>query len=629
MRLRDRWLVLGLVLALCPAPRCSAYFIDPNHTVDVRLRAYSQLGIMTDSSEKDWPTGAGRYNSGDLAQHRNFYNPELDADLTRYVRGGKEIKGLSLITPDDFKFHFAWWGFYDGIYDYMNEVWDRNRRVNLARWSQSDNPELDSIKFNDENKNPRHIYGRQNRINELYIDYTKGPLFLRVGRQAISWGESDDIALLDVQNPFDLTQGAPGFFQDIEEARIPLYTVRSTVKLVDNWRWLSSFFLDTYLVPGPIDTTVPIDPIAGGGVSPFAPDLLDPQTTAIPAAQQNLLHVVTVSRLPQNTWANSRWGARLTGVVANDYTVQGWFFRTFNQQPIPVLKGPPGGFALAAAGDITLIDDRGFRVAECFDASGNPIKQAAGSTGKTAAGRTCSWAAPVLTILERRLESVVGLAGTWYSPKLGGIMRTEAEFFIDEPSFKPQVNLNPQVQNPLNKSVGANHLPTANYLRGLIGYDRFFFFRPLNPSSSFTWVNAFHFQWNTSAGGFRNPYPKPGHPQTELGRVPGVPGCEKPPFGIQCQVVNPKDFENQYSVDNLFLQTTLQTDYLHGKLEPRITMILDVQGIFGFAPSVTYRINDSFLFSGTYLAIEGSRRAGLAVFRGHDMVQLRLTYQLN
>ena len=87
--------------------------------------------------------------------------------------------------------------------------------------------------------------------------------------------------------------------------------------------------------------------------------------------------------------------------------------------------------------------------------------------------------------------------------------------------------------------------------------------------------------------------------------------------------------EKALSVDNLFLQTTLQTDYLHGKLEPRVTMILDVQGIFAFAPALTYRINDSFLFSGTYLAIEGSRRAGLAVFRGHDMVQLRLTYQLN
>jgi hypothetical protein len=40
--------------------------------------------------------------------------------------------------------------------------------------------------FNDQNKNPRHIYASQNRINELYFDYTHGPFWLRVGRQAIS-----------------------------------------------------------------------------------------------------------------------------------------------------------------------------------------------------------------------------------------------------------------------------------------------------------------------------------------------------------------------------------------------------------------------------------------------------------
>src|SRR4029434_11014393 len=73
----------------------------------------------------------------------------------------------------------------------------------------------------------------QNRINELYFDYTHGPFFIRVGKQAISWGESDTIAILDVSNPFDLTLGAPGFFQDVEEARIPLWTIRSTYKLID------------------------------------------------------------------------------------------------------------------------------------------------------------------------------------------------------------------------------------------------------------------------------------------------------------------------------------------------------------------------------------------------------------
>ena len=40
--------------------------------------------------------------------------------------------------------------------------------------------------------------------------YAKGPVFFRVGRQAISWGESDTVAMLDQNNPFDLTLAAPG-----------------------------------------------------------------------------------------------------------------------------------------------------------------------------------------------------------------------------------------------------------------------------------------------------------------------------------------------------------------------------------------------------------------------------------
>jgi len=34
-----------------------------------------------------------------------------------------------------------------------------------------------------------------------YFNLTKGPLFVAVGRQSISWGESDTIGLLDANNP--------------------------------------------------------------------------------------------------------------------------------------------------------------------------------------------------------------------------------------------------------------------------------------------------------------------------------------------------------------------------------------------------------------------------------------------
>src|SRR5262245_11345881 len=340
MRIRDcRWMLV--VLAVLPTGIAHGYFLDPDRRFDVRLRAYSQLCGMMEDSEPTWQylykydtngnivkvKAAKGYHIGDLAQERNFYNPDFDAKLTDFTGG----------LADDFRFHFAWWGFYDGLYDYLDPVWRDNLRSLKSRQSQSETPHTRSLALNAENKTARHNYGSRNRINELYGQYQKGPVSVRVGRQAISWGESDDIALLDVQNPFDLTQGAPGFFEDTEEARIPLYTIRPTIQLPDAGI-LSNSLIDSYLVPGPIDTTVPIDPMIGG-VTPFGPDQPDPQVDlnqtpllpGTPLKRGDFIHVVTASRIPRAEWGNSRWGVRLSSLVARDYTVQAWVFRTFNQ----------------------------------------------------------------------------------------------------------------------------------------------------------------------------------------------------------------------------------------------------------------------------------------------------------
>ena len=310
-----RLLTWGLVLA---ASGAHAYYLDAGRNFDVRLRTYSQIGIMTERSEEDLtvpvginrlriPTKAQPWNPGDVGQNRIFYNPEFDARLTSYTQW--------LGAPDEMKFRFAWWGFYDGLYDYTPGPFGDNMRAMQGRFSQSSNYETESFDFTDERKRPRRIYASRNRINELYLDWTKGPVFLRVGRQSISWGESDSIALHDIQNPFDLTLGAPGIFQDTEEARIPLYTARTTIKLFERWRFLSSTFVDAYLVPGPIDTTVPINPITAGGISPFVPQQADPQAIignqrlpypTLFGPNQAALHANTVDELPKNTWSNSR-----------------------------------------------------------------------------------------------------------------------------------------------------------------------------------------------------------------------------------------------------------------------------------------------------------------------------------
>ena len=154
----------------------------------------------------------------------------------------------------------------------------------------------------------------------------------------------------------------------------------------------------------------------------------------------------------------------------------------------------------------------------------------------------------------------------------------------------------------------------------MVGYDRFFFFRPLNPTNSFILSMAYNCSFNLSEKGgkdYRNPQAKPGKSQVEQAEsgltINGNPFCQGAnaktlPF---CIKTVPRNFEDAYQYEG-FLQTALQTDYLHGKLSPRLVIITDVSGIFAFQPSATYRITDSFLFGGD---VPGHRGAAEGVAR--------------
>jgi len=313
------------------------------------------------------------------------------------------------------------------------------------------------------------------RINEAYFNLAKGPLFVRVGRQTISWGESDTIALLDQSMPFNLTMALPGIFQDIDEARIPLWTLRMNYKLFEDWGPLSGGFLDTYLVPGSIDTTVSQVPVPVA--SPYSPPSGDPRafidnlTAFIPADIRNTLikaalgglQFVQYDQLPSRTMSNSRYGVRLGALVARDYTTSLWFYRTIAENPIPVFRP--------------------------LDLTRAPIVHP-GGTGPT----------QLITATVHGLTSVFGGAVSFFSNPLNSIVRGEVEYFLDEPNFIPSQNIpfqnlvrTPALKNlliPLGAKIKpgptTGFVPRADALRWEIGLDRFFY-RPLNPSNSFVW----------------------------------------------------------------------------------------------------------------------------------------------
>ncbi len=616
-----------------------AVYIDEDQNWSLRMRAYGQAAIRLQDSRSDKtlsPVTGGLEESqtvpetkaGQLVQNRFFFNPELDAKLTPYTEWMK--KGwLSWLAPDDLRMRVAGWGFYDGIYDYGAEQFNDQQKLINATYNPfvpaSTRPDglrdggwfltstrivlpergvpvtnLNQILPGNKTKDPRETYGTRRRLNEFYLSYSKGPLFLRVGKQTISWGESDTIALLDQTNPFGVLMGAPGFFQDIDEARIPLWTVRASYDLFSNLGPFSSGFVEAYWVPGDLDTNVGILPIPAA--SPYSAPGPDPQlgNPIFPSTKQFIL----VDQLPGSSFKNSRYGFRFQTVYDRFLTLQAWFYRTFPQQPVPQKIGYPVGDG----------SDREIRVR---DSNGNDTSL-------------------FIVSLQHKLTSVYGVAGTFFAEPIDGIVRINAQLFENEPGFIPEKNLN--IGTTSESVLGQGTLPRADILRYEVGYDRFFFFRPLNPTNSFilsaSVVGFYNFD-HTPQQDFRfSGLVKRGIRCVDVpddGPNPGDLRSSDSCFaagGTPRQLGNEVDDYIQQKQAEAQAQVTLQSDWFHGKLNPRLTVLAFTRGTWAVHPSVTYRWNDWLLFGADFQWIGGDYQS-IGIFQDRGQVSARVTYQLN
>jgi uncharacterized protein DUF1302 len=604
---RRQWLVLTVCLAAGFARTAAAIYLDEEQLVSLRTRIYSQLSFRAEGSSGDTHPSV---KPGQVVQHRNFFNPELEAKLASYATW------MGPLAPDALDFRLAGRAFYDGIYDYGTSQFNDARRgfakanggVPIpGKPAQTRYSEVTSLQQvftgTDDVKEARDIYGYDRRVNELYLSYSKGPLFVRFGKQAISWGESDTIAILDQNNPFDLTLGAPGVFEDLDEARIPLWTLRTSYALFDTLGPLSSGFIEAYWVPGDLDTTTAITPLLTQ--SPYSVPGRDP-AFAVPSVFgdvtqcgnpnfANRLCFVFTDHVPAPEFGNSRWGVRAQTVVARDYTVSAWFYTAFPNAGVPRIVGKKQSALLPPGYDKVFLIE-----------------------------------------FVHQLVPVVGISNTFFFAPLDGIVRMEAEYFNREPAFIPQENLLiPSITTniaPVTKCFGPNgtaHVcnpnnpsdippggttPHASFLRWELGFDRFFFVRALNPTNSFTMVTAIVGQYNmdeTSQRDFR--YLGVRKPNTDNSTRNSVPGVN--------------DFVQLQKVD-AFWQMHLQSDYLHGRLTPAATVIVNRLGTWAVPFDLTYRWTDSLLFDFMYVGI-GGNFSGLGFFRDRDQIALRATYQLN
>jgi hypothetical protein len=565
--------VTALVGVLVTGGTARALYLDDARNVSLRMRAYTQATMATQGAEVQTDPGKG---VGQIISQRNYFNPEFEVKFDPYLESWFDFDWL-----DEFSGRLALWGFYDGLYDYGPEQYANRAHQAKFHYSEEFPPPQgfphgafqtkgytirQALGGWGDARDARDIYGRRIRVNEAYVNLAKGPLFMRIGRQAISWGEADTIGLLDANNPFDTTL-FPGVFWDLDEARIPLWTVRATYQLFNNIGPFSSGFLDTYLVPGMIDTT--ISPLQMQSVSPYS----------LPPPAPNA-SIEVFDHLPTPKFGSSRWGVRFQTVIARDYTTSVWFYKTYPTQPTSLfwLPGPSGR---------------------------------------------------IVQTIEHRLTNVAGVATTFFFAPLNSIMRGEVEVFNGEPGFRVATNF-----SPLVSGTSPATFDKLNIIRGEIGMDRNFFLRWLNPSNSFIWVTAFVFTANPDETQFKD-YRAAGllkpsaiKREKEGGAQAGTvtAGCDGQPG--KCDFVNQSDFE-------WFIQTHLESDFMHGKLKPAITTIADGRGALTFMPELTYRVTDYLLLNTKYVnihtfgSINNGFSASLGAARDRDQIWLRATYQLN
>ncbi|HYD47240.1 MAG TPA: DUF1302 family protein [Terriglobales bacterium] len=613
---------LAALLIVLAHDAALALYLDENRNFALRARIYSQASIRTEDSQKDtYP----EVKLGQLVQHRNFYNPELDANLTPYTRW------LGRFAPDELSFRAAGWGFYDGIYDYGTSQFGRNlRRINRNYPTPSPDPtmrnaffiagdsfrcprradvsifedvcledgpgaapsfqNLDDIFPGHDIQHPRDIYAHQERINELYLSFTQGPFFLRVGKQAISWGEADTIALLDQNNPFDITRGAPGAFQDLEEARIPLWTIRSTLELPLDSKWLSSGMLEAYWVPGAIDTNTGIFPILTA--SPYSPRGRDPQT--IIQQFNGDYQFVLFDHLPKRKMSNSRFGFRFQSVIAGNHTFSAWYYNHFPNAPVPRSLGlarlaipgstrPTQTYTVEAVHKLTSV----YGIADSFYIEPyEPVSRFVSDNP------SFGW--------------LIRMLSPW-----DAIWRFEAEYFENEPGFIPELNLGAREGvDALKQLEWVGTVPVADHLRWEVGSDRNIFFRGLNPTNSFLFVMSLIGSWNIT-----ETTDKDLDFRYQGQRTPGELGTR------------PDDFVQLKAVE-VFGQMRLQTSYMHGRLDPAVTLIGNLRGTHAVIPEINYRATDWLLFGMRYIHVAGAYQQ-LGFYRDKDQVSFRATYQLN
>jgi hypothetical protein len=301
---RVRWVgaAAGFLLLACPA---WGVYLDEGRTVLLSGRFSTQASIRTAD-----PKGLAvpEIPAGNLAQNRYVADLDLHHDVLEWLRQryGSQLPFSILgyrvrVKPT-----------YEGVTDY-----------GPAKLDPQDHPSDQPLKQLDHERFSWNAYHYGFPWN-AYIDIGVAPVSLRIGRQDLSWGETDAFRLLDMIEPLDNRFGFP-LIEELDDRRIPLWMARLTSDLSFlSFGPFSNMALDTFFVPGTIDNQETPLP---SSADPFAPNL--PPASALGAA--------TKIAIPAKSLDASRAGIRISTGLFNRYTLSLADYYTYNDNAYPRL----------------------------------------------------------------------------------------------------------------------------------------------------------------------------------------------------------------------------------------------------------------------------------------------------
>jgi hypothetical protein len=630
------WGAMGIVvasLAVGSAP-CGAVPLDKEGDIRLGVRTYvnTRIGTQNTSQTPDFyeqtvsrsrtfPYSA----AGHMRQNRYFIEAELKHDIDRLVEDGVGPLALFNLLPfkvRNIEYQLTFRGEADMLYDWGPREYstaDQYFRPNPQTGQQQSaftNPatgaQVDVLRAR---QKLRDLGVHRERLFQASLQGTvpffwRGPIFIRFGRQIMSWGETDGFRLLDNINPLDSSFG--GFLISLDERRVPLDMLRLQY-FVGNIGPLTESFLELY---GAIDNKVGFDPGTPAGSPWTLPNLGAPSATT-----------QTVLIPPARTFTDIRGGGRFVFNVADATFSLAHYYTYFDTPGLRVQVRPnfptdPLNPALA-----------GF--------PGNPqIFNPNDPTGYYSAQ----------AIQTAPLVQVSGGSATFALPQLYTVVRSEAAYFHNEPRFTQQ-NLDPFIfafffpneQGEPTECIGAaacrarraetfgeGNNPTGGRMLGnsfnyVLGFDINQFIRFLNPQQTFFISTQFFYKHlfdATPRTSFARRLPAGGEVLPVPRREVAVPVPALAQFGP----VEP-DFIRQPT--DQFLQTFfISTSYASGTVNPAFVFFYDWGGAMVFQPSVTL-VRDPFRFTVDYSILDAATLkggSGVSLLRDRDNIQFRLEY---